>query len=319
MPGRRRAALLWILAFALPALVLAAKIPSRPRILAVLNDAAHAPVFAAFAVVILLLLHRRIPLVPARYAASLLLAVAIGGAIELVQPFIGRGAQWSDLLTDGLGAIAGLAVAGWFNAHASCRPPGLCQRVALALIAVAAAAPVVWPVAEASIAYRVRSSRFPTLFENRSSIDQYFIRLRGVTADDELLPDRWRRPGDSPSLHIRVHGKQFPGVTLAEPAADWTGHLKLMLDLTNPAPQPLALTLRVHDRMHDNEAGDRFNRSLVLPGESREVIAIPLADIAAAPQGRTLDLSQVDGLILFGDGDASTAGRAFYVTRIWLE
>ena len=37
------------------------------------------------------------------------LALAYGGAIELVQPFVGRGAEWGDLLADGIGIGLGLA------------------------------------------------------------------------------------------------------------------------------------------------------------------------------------------------------------------
>jgi VanZ family protein len=36
------------------------------------------------------------------------LAIAYGGAIELIQPTFGRGAEWGDLLADSLGALAGV-------------------------------------------------------------------------------------------------------------------------------------------------------------------------------------------------------------------
>ncbi|MEJ6479734.1 MAG: VanZ family protein [Octadecabacter sp.] len=39
--------------------------------------------------------------------------VAYGGAIEVIQPFFGRHAEWTDLLADGLGAVLGGA-AGYF-------------------------------------------------------------------------------------------------------------------------------------------------------------------------------------------------------------
>lgn len=37
---------------------------------------------------------------------------AYGGAIELIQPFVGRGAEWGDLLADGIGLLVGLGL-GW--------------------------------------------------------------------------------------------------------------------------------------------------------------------------------------------------------------
>jgi len=39
-------------------------------------------------------------------------AILLGGAIELIQPFVGRTAEWGDLVADGAGALIG-AAAGW--------------------------------------------------------------------------------------------------------------------------------------------------------------------------------------------------------------
>jgi VanZ family protein len=36
------------------------------------------------------------------------LALLYGGAIEIIQPLVGRGAEWGDLLADALGIAAGL-------------------------------------------------------------------------------------------------------------------------------------------------------------------------------------------------------------------
>jgi VanZ family protein len=39
-------------------------------------------------------------------------AIAYGGAIELIQPSVGRSAEWADFMANGLGASTG-ALAGW--------------------------------------------------------------------------------------------------------------------------------------------------------------------------------------------------------------
>jgi VanZ family protein len=39
--------------------------------------------------------------------------IAYGGVIELIQPFFGRDAEWSDLMADAIGAVMG-AAAGYF-------------------------------------------------------------------------------------------------------------------------------------------------------------------------------------------------------------
>ncbi|GGD30186.1 VanZ family protein [Sinisalibacter lacisalsi] len=44
---------------------------------------------------------------PDRLPAVLLLAIAYGGLIELIQPLVGRSAERADLFADALGALAG--------------------------------------------------------------------------------------------------------------------------------------------------------------------------------------------------------------------
>lgn len=306
----RRTAFLGILVVALPALALAAKLPSHPQIFGVLNNAAHAPVFGALAIVWFFLL-RRFPALSLwqRQLAAFVLAIAIGGLVELLQSMFGRGAELIDLLNDTLGAAAGLALVSFVTS----------RRPMLLVIALALLVPVAGSIADAAIAYVSRANNFPVLFGDSTRSDRYFIHTRGVEAVPSSLPPRWARPDDPQSLRIRNMGERWPGVTHSEPHPDWRNHSRLMVDLTNPEPQPLTLTLRVHDRAHDNRTGDRFNRTFTIAAGQRSVLSVPLAEIASAPDGRPLDLSRVAGIILFGDGDPQQVGREFYLTRIWLE
>ena len=154
MPESRGTALLGILVVALPALALTVKLPSHPQLLGVLNNAAHAPVFGLLAVV-LFKLFERIKALDSwrRYIAAFMIAVAIGGLVELIQPTFGRGAETGDLINDALGAIGALALYAFIQER---------KRLAL-LIAFAALAPVLWPVADAGVAYALRARTFPTL------------------------------------------------------------------------------------------------------------------------------------------------------------
>lgn len=53
-----------------------------------------------------------LPLVRPRWTVWVILSViAYGGAIEVIQPFFGRQAEWADLVADGVGAILGAIVA----------------------------------------------------------------------------------------------------------------------------------------------------------------------------------------------------------------
>lgn len=50
---------------------------------------------------------------PRRAAAVVVGAVLFGALIEVIQPHVGRSAEWADLLADGLGACAGAVLAVW--------------------------------------------------------------------------------------------------------------------------------------------------------------------------------------------------------------
>ncbi len=316
MTSARRAIPLVLFATALSALPLVATLPSHPRMLAVLNNAAHAPVFGTLALVLLSLLRTTTSLSPGRrYAAALALTLVIGGAVELIQPMIGRAREWSDFLHDGLGAITGLSLASLFEFRGA--PAG--RRVLLALTCVAAAAGFLWAPAEAVAAYAWRSVRFPTLFQAGSRLDCYFLRHRGSRIRFEALPARWRRPGDQDALRVELVRGDWPGISLLEPQPDWTGYRSLRLDLTNPEDEPLALRIRVHDQSHNNDVSDRFSREYRIAPGSRRQIAIPLDDIARGARSRTLDLSRIGGLMLFAPGESPVRGRFFYVSRIWLD
>jgi VanZ family protein len=310
MPESRRTALLGILIVALPALALVFKLPSHPQIFGVLNNAAHAPVFGALAIAIFCLLRRFSVLAQwHRFLAAFVFAIAMGGAIEVIQPLFGRGAELGDWLNDALGAGAGLALV----AHQASK------RRAFLAVALGLLVPIAWPVVDAARAYASRADNFPVLFGDATHSDRYFTSTRGVETAHSTLPEQWARAGDPESLRVRVVGRKWPGVTLSEPQPDWRQYSRLMIDLTNPETRPLALTLRVHDFAHNNLAADRFNINLELPGSRRQTVIVPLEEIEMAPADRRMDLSRIAGLIIFGAGDPASIGRHYYITRLWLE
>ncbi|MGH8249522.1 MAG: hypothetical protein ACREVI_02295 [Steroidobacteraceae bacterium] len=302
---------LFFLACVLPIVPLVASLPPPPIAFRVLNDFAHAPVFGAFTVVIFELLRRRTTWPAwADTLSALVLAVVAGGIVELIQPLLGRTGEFPDLATDAFGAAAGLAIAALLSPR---------RHWIHAIVLLVAASAVLKPVVGMSLAYGERHRQFPALLEMSSRFDRFFLSSDGIRIATVLLPEKWRREGDPLSLELRMRGRELPSLTHAEPAQDWRGYTRLMVDLTNPDARPLALTLRVHDRAHDNETSDRFNHRFVLAGETRTVLAIPLDRVRQAPTSRELDLSRIAGVMLFGRKEQTFRGRVFYLTRVWLE
>lgn len=303
-------AVLFALLLILPALALVTSLPSHPMIFGVLSNAAHAPVFGAFAIVALILLRRYTRSSSRQYVSAFVITVVVGGLIELIQPVLGRDGELADVGTDALGAVGGLAIDAFLRSQ---------RRWLPAIVLVIAAMAASWPIVEASLAYWERSSQAPAILEISSRFDWYFIWTRGVRVSTAILPEPWRRAGDPESVRLQFTQGRWRVLGHGEPFPDWRGYTRLMIDLTNPGPAPLRLTLRVHDRAHDSQATDRFNRQFTLAGGKRTVLATPISEIARAPDARRIELSRIAGVMIFAGGNPGLANREFYVTRIWLE
>jgi len=79
---------------------------------------------------------------------------------------------------------------------------------------------------------------------------------------------------------------------------------------------PIELVLRIHDRRHNEDYADRFNRSLTFqPGIN--AFRIPLDEIRAAPAGREMDLSAIERLSVFAV--APEAQLSLYLLELRLE
>jgi VanZ family protein len=50
-----------------------------------------------------------------RLLLAMVALLAFGGAIEVIQPEVGRNAEWADLLADAVGIIAGTSAALWLS------------------------------------------------------------------------------------------------------------------------------------------------------------------------------------------------------------
>lgn len=302
-------------ASALVALVLLAGMPSGPKIYAVLNDAAHAPVFGALALLLLGQLRcasRRQTV--GLFGVAFLLAVSIGIGVELIQGMIGRDASLKDVGTDTLGAACALGLAGWWRARGR---RGLEQFVALGVAALAGGLALV-PIAKAAAAYQHRASIFPVLAEFNSSLDLYFASPVDAMISRGPLPDDWIEESGPTSLRLMATGGDYPGI-VTEPARDWRGWSTLKLDITNPGKQALQLHVRVDDGSQKLRYEDRFNRRFWAPGATRTVLSIPLREIEKGSMNRSLNLGDVARLVVFLSGPDAEPGTEFYISRIWLE
>lgn len=217
-------------------------------------------------------------------------ALLLGLATEALQRVVGRDSSWMDLVNDLLGAGLALLLCAREEARVRSSGGGAAHLAAAILVALLASSPFLWTIA----AYAHRVNQMPVLWKADSML---FARFSRVTE------------------------KGYPGLTIEEPASDWTGHNSLIVDLRNLRSTPLRITVRVHDRTHgmtrDQHHEDRFNQSWELAPDATQTLRIPLEAIRRAPQGRTMDMTAISGIGIF-QPDVKQP-RSFAVTQIQLD
>jgi hypothetical protein len=110
---------------------------------------------------------------------------------------------------------------------------------------------------------------------------------------------------------------QTPGIGFYEPVRDWQSHRWLVLDVENPADQPLNLGVRVHDEHHNRQFHDRFNRRFPLGAGERKTLRVSLDDVRHAPRNRLMDMAQISNITLFRG--SATGSRRLRVHSMRLE
>lgn len=95
-------------------------------------------------------------------------------------------------------------------------------------------------------------------------------------------------------LSLTLQPKRYAGLRLLDPIEDWSSYDHLIINFATAPPVPV--TVRVHDRAHNNEHEDRFNRRFDAGNAS---VSIPLDQIREAPAGRSMDLTRIEELTFF--------------------
>lgn len=254
-----------------------------PRSLKALWDAGHVVAFAFFTACALPLARRYCPAVAQRWLAVLLVALVLAAAAEAGQGLLGAGREVSS--GDVLASLAGTLLAlFWCDAHFRGR-----HGVAALLLLLVAAHPLA-ALTDDLLAWRA----FPELIGSRHSLER--LRWSGNA-------DLHRHAGEaSPCWQLElspIHA--YPGASFIPLMRDWRGHRGIRIEVVNPGPEALSLTLRINDIEHyarGSAVDDRFNRAYWLP-PGRMRWDIPLDDVARTPGGRLMNLARIEHLEIF--------------------
>lgn len=270
---------------------------SDTRLARELQNAGHAFLFGAVALLALRVAHALGAAGARAYGIAFAAALALGAVSEWLQagsPL--RDASTADWLRDAGGAVAALCLAaGWRRGRAARPAPTLALVLLATLVLAIVTAPVWLTIAD----YREREQAVPRLCCATGKWERRFVRRNHV----ELVP---AVPGATPAgegfLRLTFLPARWPGVTVREVYPDWSAYDTLAFDIWADTPAPVAIVLRVDDRDYDGVTfDDRFNRELtVTAGLNR--FRIPLAEILAAPAGRRMDVTRMERVLLFADG-----------------
>ncbi len=276
----------WIITPVLAVLMgvgLVAPVPFLGRPLGVVFDMLHGPAFALFAAMLVFLLPQR----TARQKRLVVMGVwifLVGGGIlvEILQHFIGRSASWHDIVANTLGVTAGVLWA-TTRSNQSRRLRGWATAGAIMLLVLGAfRAPFIM------VDCLMQRLDEPILasFEGRLEM------TRWKPSDCRLTRTPDHATHGQASLRMDLEQSAYPGIVSKGLLHDWSKYETLAFDVTVDEGPPVELFVRVQDAGHTCDSNDRFEKIFrLVPGDHE--IEIPLSDVAAAPAGRTMDLSRV--------------------------
>jgi VanZ family protein len=285
--------------------------PSRSGLwLQTFYDSMHVLFFGVIAVCILVATPLHWPR-RKRLLTVLMAVLALSALSETAQIPTGRDASFNDLLADWFGAAGFIAVAIVFSASISV-PKGRGRY--LILVGIALIAWPLLPLAKVSAAYLERSQLIPELANFDSRFGDMFFYVQNA----ELR--KFRRSGEPTySAEVSLGDGPWPGIIFHDLWPNWEPYTALVIEIENPETESLLVNVRVHDRTHklgDQPHADRFNMSYELQ-QGRHTLRIPLEEIRNAPRGRKMNLSQIEGIVVFCS--AGNAGRQFQLAEIRLE
>lgn len=265
-------------------------------------DAGHLPLFTLASAILLWLRARTRRPRALRWPDLVLLLVwtgLLGVGSELAQRFVERDASVADLLRDvtGSGIAACLALA-FVRRTPLPRTGRPLWRVMAVVAAVGLAAWAFFPLGRVLHAYQQRSTELPILADFEGAWVEELVSTRDCAFSRVAAP--WPRPAGTRVGRLALGSSDYPAWIYGEVASDWRGYEALELEIFLEGDTPLKVILRIDDARHNGSYVDRFRREISLqPGAQH--LRIPLADIAAAPQSRTLDIGNIRSLTLFAD------------------
>lgn len=272
-----------------------------------LHDSAHS--FAAFLITCL-----AISLLKPEQQTSGFRLAQIGGAffaagiaLELIQPAFGRSASFTDIYYNFVGIACALAITA--SRHLNTTPKLCIRLLSLSLLASSLSVPAI-----GAVTLHERNNLLPSLLSFEDSWQRRLYRA-GNNANLSLItkPTGWTN--GSTALKVDFAKTKYPGFSVPHIFPDWRNFSKLKLSVYSKNEATYFVTLRIHDKEHDNRYVDRYNQRLAIQSGLNE-IEISLEEIQSQPEGRQMDMAEIAGLAIFAASPDETFSLYFDDLRL---
>lgn len=239
-----------------------------------------------------------------RWFVSLVVVLVTGVIIELLQYGTERSPDLEDLSRNLLGALLVLAYSPTISALL--QPPWRrVSRIVIGAILLLHLLPLSIAVVDEAMAWK----QFPVLANFDTSIE--LDRWKGGAQIERARLDG----NQADLLKIRLSTAQYSGAGLQHFPADWSAYTFVVLRFYQPLAQPLGLTVRIHDELHNNQYDDRFNQHFELK-EGWNELKIPLEEVKTDLKERQMDLTRVRDISFFSS--SLPQPRDLYLDSIYL-
>ncbi|MCG8585091.1 MAG: hypothetical protein MI757_10295 [Pirellulales bacterium] len=272
-----------LLMMAIAALLL--PMPELGRTGTALADLLHAPCFAILAVLVYSMLRPHVGMNSSWLAIICWAALVIfSGGTEWAQKLSDRSPSYGDIFANVAGVTAGILVA-WGRE----RSKKAAYLAAAVLIALAVTQPVLTLIDVA-----IARSNFPLI----ASFEQPLEMRRWSEQNSAKSRVKRHATHGEWSMRIELQPAQYPGTFILLTENDWSGYETLVLDVYSEHDRLFDAIVKIEDKSHEGDYFDRFHHKATLkPGAN--TIRISLADVAAAPRDRAMDMTEINVLQLF--------------------
>jgi len=280
---------------------------SDSRILHEIFEYGHLPLFGVISLGILSVINRKNIARARPFILAWFITISLGIVTEIIQLITPeRFFEVRDIIFDAVGAGCFLMLAYPFSDKVI-RVGHILRTSALILILSGTI-----PIFLAAGDQRDMSNSFPLIGTFESSLEM----SRWGAKDGRISRSTLYATQGIYSLRADLLPSEYPGISINYLIRDWIGYNRLIFDVFLDGDKTLNITARIHDKVHNQEYEDRFNKRFVLdPGEN--TVVIDLDDVAVAPKGREMDMADIVNLCIFSYNLDEV--RTFYLDNVRLE